>query len=108
MSAAGCSIRRSASADGPPYTDCGASAHGGHTRSCRVAERAVRTVIPVIVCDVGEYGRSDLLGGDLALLKQGMDNPGQDVGRLLVQATSPAQHRTPAGLSAPRRLCQSY
>ncbi|MBC7704758.1 MAG: hypothetical protein H7274_12545 [Rhodoferax sp.] len=53
-------------------------------------------------------GPSDLLGGDLALLKQGLDNPGQEQDVLLVQATSPAQHRTPPDLPATRRLCQSY
>ena len=67
----------------------------------------MRTVIPVIVCDVWEDGRSDLLGGDLALLKQGLDNPGQEQDVLLAQATSPAQHRTPPDLPATRRLCQS-
>ena len=95
-------LRGEASADGQPYAERGAPA----TSSRRLTFRAAA---PLLAARGGcTPSISEPLDADLSLLRQKADEL-YDAGRtdLWVQAMSPAQHWTPAGLYATCLFCRA-
>ena len=97
-------LRGEASADGQPYAERGAPA----TSSRRLTFRAAAPLLTARGGGTPPVSEPDPLDADLFLLRQKADEL-DDAGRtdLLVQAMSPAQHWTPAGLYATRLFCRA-
>ncbi|HZY17872.1 MAG TPA: iron-containing redox enzyme family protein [Ramlibacter sp.] len=93
-------IRGDASTDGRPFTEV---APAGPARRRPTFRAAVRNGL---VASVGET--ADDLDPDLALLRQRLEGAGDEERQaVLVEAMSPAQHWTPAGLEATRLFWQA-
>ena len=98
-------IRGAASADGQLYNECDASVDGapGRQRSFRVTERLAQRDAPPQTSVAPQ-----LLDPDLSRLEEQLQHlDDADRNNLLIQAMSPAQHWTPAGLYATRLFVQA-
>lgn len=98
-------IRGAASQDGQAYT--AAAAEGASRQpSFRVAARLAATRGELLLDGALQTSSTDVLDSDLQALQQQLptlDEAGQAA--LLLEAMSPAQHWTPAGLHATRLFC---
>ena len=92
------------SINGQPYLSAAVDEGSQPVRSFRVSQRLARGAHPLKFSETDSNSDSDedVLDSDLALLKRKLRDPNGDYKLLLLEAMSPANHWTPAGLYATR------
>ena len=95
-------ILGAASVSGQSYLNASGDEVSKPVRSFRVSQRLAREAHPFKLSDTDSGAAADLLDSDLALLKRRLEDPDCNHKLLLIEAMSPANHWTPAGLYATR------
>jgi len=95
-----------ASVNGQSYLNATAAEGRAPVRSFRVSQRLARDAHASKLAELDSGISAHLLDSDLAFLKRQLDDPDCDNRRLILEAMSPSQHWTPAGLYATRLFCE--